>query len=97
MSPAGSRTAGYLVAVVLLVPLAVLAMFVLGWVGPTGFAIAAVVTGVAALAVWLTRSAHGSGLACGLTGRSSRRSARGECRRGRRAGRAPRRGEPAPI
>jgi hypothetical protein len=60
MSPAGSRTAGYLVAVVLLVPLVVLAMFVLGWVGPTGFAIAAVVTGVAALAVWLARSAHGA-------------------------------------
>ena len=55
MKGQGSRAAGYVVGVVLLVPLVLLGLFVLPFVGSTGFAVATAVTGVAALVIWLGR------------------------------------------
>lgn len=56
----GSRTAGYVVGVLLLVPLVALAMFVSGFVGTVGLIVALAVVAAGALAAWVARRPAGS-------------------------------------
>ena len=51
----GSRTAGYVIGVVLLIPLVLLGATLLGYMGWTTFIIAAGVTAACALVAWVAR------------------------------------------
>jgi hypothetical protein len=55
MSESGSRTAGYVLCVVLAVPLVLLGLVTLFWNGPVATVVAAAVTALAVIAAWIAR------------------------------------------